>query len=79
LVFDKKENTIVFDHLVPYDPNMVGNFEFYASDSSFDGYKLAYGKLSLMENISLKNEATAGDDEYIVPVKASKVNPKKNR
>ncbi len=73
LTFDKKVNMIVFDHLVPYDPKMVGNFEFYASDLSFDGYKLVYGKLSLSENVQLKNDASVNDEMYGRPVKASTV------
>lgn len=73
LTFDKKVNMIVFDHLVPYDPKMIGKFEFYASDSSFDGYKLVYGKLSLTENVQLKNDASANDELYGRPIKASTV------
>lgn len=79
LTVDKKVNMIVFDHLVPYDPKMVGKFEFYASDSTFDGYKLAYGKLSISENVELKNEASANDEFYGRPVKASVVNSRQNR
>lgn len=77
LTFNKEVNMIVFDHLVPYDPKMVGNFEFYASDLSFDGYKLNYGKLSLSENIPLKNGPSANDEFYGRPVKASTVNHQK--
>lgn len=67
LRMDKNEGMIVFDHLAPFDPNMVGNFEYYASDSSFDGYRLLGGKLQLMENIELKNEPTELDDFYVDP------------
>lgn len=78
LTVDKKVNMIVFDHLVPYDPKMVGKFEFYASDSTFDGYKITYGKLSIIENVELKNEASATDEFYGRPVKASVVNSRQN-
>lgn len=67
LRMDKNENMIVFDHLAPFDPNMEGNFEYYASDSSFDGYRLIGGKLKLMENIELKNDPTDLDDFYVDP------------
>ncbi len=73
LTFDKNVNMIVFDHLVPYDPKMVGNFEYYASDLSFDGYKLNYGKLTLSENIPLKNDPSVNDEFYGRPVKASSI------
>lgn len=67
LRFDKKVNMIVSDHLAPYDPNMKGNFEFYASDSSFDGYSLNKGKLKLVENIEVHNDPDAQDELYIDP------------
>ncbi len=67
LRMDKNENMIVFDHLAPFDPNMEGNFEYYASDSSFDGYRLVSGKLKLMENIEVKNDPTDLDDFYVDP------------
>jgi hypothetical protein len=73
LIWDKKVNMIVFDHLVPYEPNMVGKFEFYGSDLSFDGYKLNLGKLSLAENVPLRNDATLNDDLYKAPKKATEV------
>ncbi len=73
LTWDKKVNMIVFDHLAPYEPKMAGNFEFYGSDLSFDGYKVNWGKLSLSENVPLKNEATANEDFYKSPKKASQV------
>lgn len=67
LRLDKKEQMIVFDHLAPFDPNMEGNFEYYASDSSFDGYRLVGNQLKLIENIELKNDPDAKDDFYIDP------------
>ena len=73
LNWDRTVNMIVFDHLVPYEPKMTGNFEFYASDSSFDAYKISWGKLTLQENVLLKNAATVNDDFYKSPKKASEV------
>lgn len=67
LRFDKNEKMIVFDHLAPFDPNMVGNFEYYASDSSFDGYKKTGDKMKLAENIELKNDPNALDELYTDP------------
>lgn len=73
LIWDRKVNMIVFDHLAPYEPKMAGNFEFYGSDLSFDAYKITWGKLSLTENVPLRNEGTANDDFYKSPKKASQV------
>lgn len=73
LIWDKKTNLIVFDHLAPYDPKMVGKFEYYGSDLSFDAYKVAWGKLSLLENVPMKNDPSANDEFYKSPKKASQV------
>lgn len=78
LTVDRNVNMIVFDHLAPYDPKMVGNFEYYGADLSFDGYKLNWGKLTLVEDVELKNEPSANDDFYGKPVKASTVILKRN-
>lgn len=67
LQWDKAAGMIVLDHLAPFNPEMVGNFEYYASDLSFDGYKPVSGKLMLVENVELKNAPTAQDDFYIDP------------
>ena len=67
LRMDKNEKMIVFDHLAPFDPNMTGNFEYYASDSSFDGYKQVGDKMKLSENIELKNDPNMLDGFYVDP------------
>ena len=79
LTVENKLNMIVFEHLVPYDPKMIGKFEYYASDLTFDGYKLNWGKLSLTENVQLKNDPSANDDFYGKPIKASTIITKSNQ
>lgn len=64
---DKNVGMIVFDHLTPFTPDLAGNFEFYASDLSFDAYKIVNGKLKLIENVELKNDPNAQDDLYADP------------
>jgi hypothetical protein len=78
LTVDKNVNMIVFDHLAPYDSKMVGNYEYYGGDLSFDGYKLVWGKLALVEDVELKNEPSANDEFYGKPVKASTIVTKSN-
>lgn len=77
LTLDKNVNMIVFDHLAPFSAEMEGNFEFYASDLSFDAYKLLNGRLKLVENIILKNEPNAMDELYIDPMNKNIVPEKK--
>jgi len=67
LRYDTKMKMIVSDHLAPYDPKMIGNYEFYASDSSFDGYSFVKGKLKLIENIQVNNDPDNQDELYIDP------------
>lgn len=76
LTVDHKQRMIVFDHLAPYDPKMVGNFEYYGADLTFDAFKLVWGKLTLVEDVELKNDPSPNDAFYGTPVKASKVNIK---
>lgn len=71
LTLDRRINMIVFDHLAPYDPEMTGNFEYYGSDLSFDGYVIDYHRFRLKENILLKNAPSANDELYNEPTKAS--------
>ncbi|ETZ21015.1 hypothetical protein [Pedobacter sp. V48] len=67
VTLDKNVNMIVFDHLAPISEEMMGNFEYYASDLSFDAYKLLNGRLKLVENIELKNEPNEMDDLFSDP------------
>jgi len=67
LRLDKKEQLIAFDHLAPIDSAMKGKYEYYASDSSFDGYRLVGTILKLVENIELKNDPNQQDERYIDP------------
>jgi hypothetical protein len=77
LTLDGSTNMIVFDHLAPFTPDMEGNFEFYASDLSFDAYRLAGGRLKLVENVEMKNEPNAMDDFYADPTDKNIKPPKK--
>ncbi|GGI25606.1 hypothetical protein [Pedobacter mendelii] len=66
---DKNAGLIVFDHLAPFDPEMVGKFQFYGSDGNTDAFKIVGGRLKLQENVILKNEANASDALYADPTK----------
>jgi len=67
LAVDKTVNMIVYDHLAPVSPEMTGNFEYYASDLSFDAFRIAGGRLKLVENVELKNDPNEMDELYIDP------------
>lgn len=67
LTLDRKVAMIVYDHLAPLSADMAGNFEYYASDLSFDAYKVVNGRLKLVENVELKNDPNEMDDFYTDP------------
>jgi len=46
---------IVFDHLSPSKPSLVGVYEFYGPDFSYDGYKFEKGMLELYPDIDIRN------------------------
>ncbi|WP_231490823.1 hypothetical protein [Pedobacter sp. Leaf170] len=66
---DKKAGLIVFDHLAPFDPEMVGKFQFYGSDGNTDAFKVIGGRLKLQENVVINNDANANDALYADPAK----------
>ncbi|RNL56077.1 hypothetical protein [Pedobacter jejuensis] len=66
---DKNAGLIVFDHLAPFEPEMVGKFQFYGSDGSTDAFKIIGGRLKLQENVVLKNDAKESDALYSDPAK----------
>ena len=69
LKVDQKAGMIVFDHLAPFDSQMVGKYEFYGSDGTFDGFKIIGGKLKLQEGLELNNDPHAMDEQYADPKK----------
>lgn len=50
------ERSIVFDHLVPVDPAMKGNREFYAPDFSYDSYEFEKGVWNLKVDVDVRNK-----------------------
>ncbi|WP_345330903.1 hypothetical protein [Mucilaginibacter defluvii] len=64
------DNIIVFDHLSPPDKSSSGKPETFGPDLSYDGYRLSNGKWQFVENLDMRNIATAQDqNEYIDPKK----------
>lgn len=49
------ETSIVFDHLVPFSPEMVNNRQYYGPDYSYDSYNLVKGIWKLSVNVDVRN------------------------
>jgi hypothetical protein len=66
-------NTIVFDHLAPPDDKLKGKFDSYGPDMSYDGFRLNSGRWRLVEDLELKNPASALDEQFNDPKKPKSI------
>jgi hypothetical protein len=55
LIWNKKMNMIVFDHLAPSSPSFQGNYQYYGPDLSFDGLIFDKGFWELRQNVDVRN------------------------
>lgn len=56
LKYDSKKDRIVFDHLAPINNTMLGMFEFYSPDFTYDAYVWKKGRWFFEKNIDARNE-----------------------
>lgn len=49
------DTSIVFDHLVPFSPELAGNKQYYAPDFSFDSYSFSDGIWKFSSNVDVRN------------------------
>jgi hypothetical protein len=55
LLYDKKYNKIIFDHLSPSRPEYEGDYRYYGPDFSYDGFKFSKGKWVFQEMLDPRN------------------------
>ncbi|UKJ06335.1 hypothetical protein [Solitalea lacus] len=67
--YSASKKWIVFDHLVPTDPSKKGNYEFYAPDLSYDGFKYDKGKWVFISDLNLSNDPSITDELFNDPKK----------
>ena len=67
LSHDKKFKRLVFDHLAPSSQNLVGKFEFYGPDMTFDCFVIKKGLLYYRENISFERGKNYKDKQFSDP------------
>jgi len=70
LKFDRGQNRLIFDHIVPANSSFVGNFKYYGPDLSYDAYLFQGGKLLLKSDVPFANAPRAEDNLNIVPGQA---------
>ncbi len=64
LKYSPKKDSIVFGHLAPTSPQLEGQFQYYCSDMSFDGFGFKKGKWSYGTNVNALNEKDQNDNFY---------------
>jgi hypothetical protein len=52
----KSENSIIFDHLVPFKPSLTDDRQFFGPDYSFDAYDFDKGIWQLKINVDVRNK-----------------------
>lgn len=70
LKYHKTENSLIFDHIVPADSSLIGNFKYYGPDLTHDAYQLKQGKLLFKSHVPFTNQPSEVDKINIVPGKA---------
>lgn len=55
LTYDSEKEMIIFDHLSPSKPSLIGQLEFYGPDFSYDGLKFERGTWNLYPDIDVRN------------------------
>lgn len=71
LKYSPKKDSIVFGHLAPTSPQLEGQFQYYCSDMSFDGFGFKKGKWSYGTNVNALNEKDENDKLYGDPTDKS--------
>lgn len=69
LQYEANHKRIVFDHLVPADKSLVGKYQYYGPDLSYDAYEVAPGKLFFKSNIDYVNPVNGREAEYLDPAR----------
>lgn len=65
LRYDAKYERILFDHLSPESPNLVGHYAYYVPDLSYDAFVLKNGKWYLKEDVIAINDKAPEKIEII--------------
>jgi len=64
LKYSPKKDSIVFGHLAPIEPQLEGQFQYYCSDMSFDGFGFKKGKWNYGADVNAVNEKDDKDKYY---------------
>ena len=65
LKYNIEKSRLEFDHIVPIDDELIGDYRYYGPDLTYDGYILEGRRLKYVENIELQNDLTGKENQYI--------------
>ncbi|MGQ0829867.1 MAG: hypothetical protein ACT4ON_15890 [Bacteroidota bacterium] len=74
LKYNEKKDSIIFDHLDAPQLQLVGQFQYYCGDFTYDGFGFKKGKWNFGTNLMPANEKDYKDKLYKDPEKASNKN-----
>ncbi len=67
LKYSSKKDSIVFDHLAPEQPQLEGQYQYYCTDMSYDGFGFKHGKWNYGTDVNATNEKEPTDKLYTDP------------
>ncbi|MCE3279564.1 MAG: hypothetical protein K0S44_1755 [Bacteroidetes bacterium] len=67
LKYSSKKDSIVFAHLAPIKPTLEGQYQYYCSDMSFDGFGFKKGKWNYGKDLNAVNDKNENDKLYNNP------------
>lgn len=67
LKYSYKKDSIIFDHLAPEQPQLEGQYQYYCSDMSYDGFGFKHGKWNYGTDVNATNEKDPTDKLYNDP------------
>ena len=67
LKYNIKKDSIVFDHLAPAQPQLEGQYQYYCTDMSYDGFGFKNGKWNYGMDVHVTNQKDATDKLYKDP------------
>jgi hypothetical protein len=67
LRYNSKKDSIVFDHLAPEQPQLEGQYQYYCSDMSYDGFGFKRGKWNYGTDLNITNDKVSNDKFYNDP------------
>ena len=67
LHYNEELKRIEFDHLVPADPKLIGNYKYYGPDLTFDSYEIEHNQLISKTDIEIQSPKRGDENKFLAP------------